>query len=419
MLRPTLFSAAFGGFFSLMLLSCGDDNTSTPNTQTEVDMAVTGGGMDMGVDTPGDELATRVDLLDSIAVNVYSPTYVEFRESLRTLDAAVSEWAQSQTDEARTAAQAAWRTSMTIWQRAELMQVGPAGAQGRRVGGEDGRDRIYSFPLSNACRVDQELVAQRYDGETWTTTAQLNVRGMDALEYLLFHTGDENTCPDVVGINRNGEWTAMIASGAGEVDKRRAAMAQVTVSMVAADAQVLVDAWAEDGVYRTALSAGSVPFENTKQALDQVYAGMFYLDRMVKDLKLAKPAGLSMECESDTCPNAVESRFANASKEHLVANLVGLRHVFEGGDDDSYIGFDDILEVEGAAELAATMRMKFEASIAAVEAIEGTLQNAVIENHSQVQNAYDAVKALNDDLKTQFVTTLGLSVPQEGAGDND
>ena len=74
---------------------------------------------------------------------------------------------------------------------------------------------------------------------------------------------------------------------------------------------------------------------------------------------------------------------------------------------------------EGASELASTLSGKLDSAVAAIEEIDGSLQAAVTSNHSQVQTAYDAMKSLNDDLKTQFVTTLGLSVPQEGAGDND
>ena len=36
-----------------------------------------------------------------------------------------------------------------------------------------------------------------------------------------------------------------------------------------------------------------------------------------------------------------------------------------------------------------------------------------------VRNAHVAVRDITDDFKTQFVTVLNLSVPQEGAGDND
>ena len=62
---------------------------------------------------------------------------------------------------------------------------------------------------------------------------------------------------------------------------------------------------------------------------------------------------------------------------------------------------------------------KIEAAIESVEAIEGSLAEAIRQNNGQVTVAYEAVKTLNDDFKTEFVTVLNLSVPQEGAGDND
>ena len=76
-------------------------------------------------------------------------------------------WREELTDENHQVAQDAWRDANAVWQRLEVMQVGPAGTAGRRVGGEDLRDVIYSFPMSNPCRIDQELEAERYLDDGW------------------------------------------------------------------------------------------------------------------------------------------------------------------------------------------------------------------------------------------------------------
>ena len=253
----------------------------------------------------------------------------------------------------------------------------------------------------------------------WIGGALFNVQGLDALEYLLFWTEDENRCPDVVAINRQGAWTALVAMGPGVLDGRRAAFASVLADAVVEVAGRLVETWERDSEFRRGFVDGSAPFANTKEALDQVFAGLFYLDHYVKDLKLGKPAGITPDCAEDTCPDAVESLFAHVSKSNLRRNLIGFKRVFMGGDDDAHIGFDDLLKSEGAGTLATTMVGKIDAAIAAIEAIDGSLRDALQTQPGLVTAAYDAVKTLNDDLKTQFVTVLNLSVPQEGAGDND
>ena len=143
------------------------------------------------------------------------------------------------------------------------------------------------------------------------------------------------------------------------------------------------------------------------------------MDRYVKDLTLGTPAGVTPACETETCPEAVESRFAYVSKENLRNNMIGFKKVFLGGSANTGVGFDDLLRNEGADALATAMVTKLDAAIAAIDAIDGTLREAVESRPAQVTAAYDAVKALNDDFKGQFVTILSLSVPQEGAGDND
>ena len=51
--------------------------------------------------------------------------------------------------------------------------------------------------------------------------------------------------------------------------------------------------------------------------------------------------------------------------------------------------------------------------------VEGTLQEALVSDPGSVRDGHAAVKVLTDLLKTEVVTVLSLSVPQEGAGDND
>ena len=170
---------------------------------------------------------------------------------------------------------------------------------------------------------------------------------------------------------------------------------------------------------RTALTAnfvqGAEPYESPKQALDQVYAGLFYLDKFVKDLKLGKPAGITPDCDAETCPDSVESKFATVSKENLVNNLRGLKMVFTGGPDDSFDGFDDLLIAEGSDSLAVTPWRKLKLP-SNRSSNRRPLAEAIRQNDGQVTVAYEAVKTLNDDFKTEFVTVLNL-VPRS-AGDN-
>ena len=399
--RSSMFLAIF------LCLAC----ESTEGSQS----ARSGGGE---TDNPATS-AMREKVLRSIAENVYGATYSTFAEKTSVLVDATLAWREELTDENHQVAQDAWRDANAVWQRLEVMQVGPAGTAGRRVGGEDLRDVIYSFPMSNPCRIDQELEAERYLDDGWADRAQFNVRGLDALEYLLFFTQSANSCPESVSLNRQGQWNQLVDMGTTTLQSRRASFAHVLAMSLSQSAEALAETWATDGTFTANFVQGAEPYESPKQALDQVYAGLFYLDKFVKDLKLGKPAGITPDCDAETCPDSVESKFATVSKENLVNNLRGLKMVFTGGPDDSFDGFDDLLIAEGSDSLAVTLMAKIEAAIESVEAIEGSLAEAIRQNDGQVTVAYEAVKTLNDDFKTEFVTVLNLSVPQEGAGDND
>jgi uncharacterized protein len=356
--------------------------------------------------------------LRSIAANVYRPTYSAFLEAAQSMASATVAWSEVPGPGSSEAARAAWLELNQVWQRAELMQVGPAGIVGRRIGGADLRDKIYSYPAINACRVDQVIHSQAYAEDGWADSALFNVQGLDALEYLLYNESVDNQCPAAVSLNRTGLW-APLAADPDALWARRAAMAKVLADQLVVHATTLSNTWADGSEFSESFINGGERFGSFKTALDQVFAGMFYVDKFIKDLKLGKPAGITPDCEADVCITALESKFARVSKENLLANLEGFRQIYLGGADDSGYGFDDLLRSEGADELADTLENKIGATVATLEAIDGTLAEALTADPASVRAVHEAVKSITDDLKTQFVTVLNLSVPQEGAGDND
>ena len=319
-------------------------------------------------------------------------------------------------------ARTAWGDAMDAWQALEVFQVGPAADTGMATGAQGIRDEVYSWPTVNACAVDQEVVDQEYDDPGFFDAALVNVVGLDAAEYLLFHTDPDNSCPSQIDINAEGTWDAL---GDAEVTARRAAYVDAIADEVLEDAESLSAAWSTGGgnFVATLSSAGlaSSSFDSAQQAVDEVFAALFYVELQVKDAKLGIPAGVHVGCATETCPQLVESRLSGRSKENIIANLRAFRRAFLGGETASAgIGFDDFLVELGAADLALEMETEVDAAIAAAEAIPGpSLESALSSDLEDVVAAHTAVKAMTDDLKSRFVTVLNLRVPDEGAGDND
>jgi predicted lipoprotein len=359
----------------------------------------------------------RSAMLRNLGENVLLPAVRDFdarADALVTAIAAQCDALGTPDEEAaRAAAQDAWKQVMLEWQRVETMQLGPVAMDNRLL-----RDRIYSWPVTSACAVDQEVMARWNDPASYDITTELvNRRGLAAVEYLTFAASLDTSCPPQ---SAPAGWDAL-----SDADKRaaRCGYAETAAIDLAAQAQVLRDAWEPEAgnyvdVLASAGEAGS-PFESAHAAVNVVSDALFYVDYFVKDMKIAEPAGIvpnACGLAGTVCPAELESPHAPHGKENVLANLRAFRAVFTGGDG---LGFDDFLAAVNAAELSTTMLADLDAAVAAVEAIPGDLGTAAVDAPEAVAAAHAAVKRVTDNLKSQFLTVLSLDIPDDVAADND
>lgn len=356
-------------------------------------------------------------LLGSLGGLIHSDQ-VAFAERAEELAVATAALAKSPTEANLTAARDAFRAAMKVWQRLEVMQVGPA-ATSTLPGGQGRRDEIYAWPSVNRCAIDQELAKDDHATPETLAPKLINVRGLGALERLLFHTGEDNACAAPNALNTSGAWTAIVA----QLPSRRARYAASAARLVADAARDLRDAWsAEGGNFLGELATPGATFGgDPAKALDAVAYALLYLDTRTKDLKLAVPAGLA-SCDKDTCPEALELGEAGFSKVAVRENLVAFQRVFHGGApfDAAAIGFDDWLEAIGATQLRAELAASIAAALAAVDAIdEDDLAVTLAEAPKRVEDVHLAVRTVLDLYKAQLVTVLDLHPPSDAPTDND
>jgi predicted lipoprotein len=404
----------------------------------------TGAGRDGGGDRPDAPVATmdasamhRAEqvrmVLASVATRVILPRLRAFDEAALELERATGVYAESLADSDRASAQRAWRDAMAIWEELEVLQVGPAGPMPRpgvegTYGGRGLRDPIYSWPERNPCRVDQETVSRDYeDIDTFAATELVNVRGLDAIEYLLFVAGEGNACAASATINASGQWAAL---GADEIRRRRARYAHALAILVRRHARELRAAWEPPSAdvpggenfaaqFAGAGTAGSV-YPSAQEGLNALSHAMFYLEYETKDRKLAAWIGMGDMCMDPACPLLLESRFAGANREHLIANLRGFRAAFLGADPGTEApGFDDLLVWAGASDLRDRMIAAIDAAHAAFESLPPITPATLAANTDAVNDARLALKGLTDLLKTEFLTVLDLELPMGRDGDND
>ncbi|MBE7453944.1 MAG: imelysin family protein [Kofleriaceae bacterium] len=380
-------------------------------------LAVACGGGNGGGDPDADVVAfDRRAMLAHLADHLFVPTYEQFEADAAALATALEAHCAALDTGADdpSAARTAWATAMDTWELADAVQVGPSAADDGRV-----RNRIYGWPLLAPCTLDQDVMVR------WTTPAAYdvetrldNARSLAAIEYLLFYTDVVSSCP----VPPTG-WDALGA----DRPRARCRLAAAVAADVAAQAAALATAWRPTGGnYRDQLAlagtAGS-SIAGEREAVNMVSDGMFYVDTMVKDMKLGEAAGITINaCGTieEPCLREVEHRFADHSTPALRVNLRALRAAFTGttaGADGP--GFDDYLTAVGAPEVAARMTASIDAAIALADDLPASFLTTLTTDRARVVALHAATKAITDDMKSQFLTVLGLDIPDDVAGDND
>jgi len=347
--------------------------------------------------------------------------YSDFESNAGELVAATADLAAQPDAERLQAAQRAFLRAMASWQRAEVFRFGPA-TRTPDPGALNLRDEIYAFPLVNYCVIDRQLVSEVYASAGFATSLA-SARGLSALEYLLFHAGADNACPAATSINSDGSWAAL---SAGQLAQRRADYASAAARDVHARAQALLSAWDPDaGNFMQEFvhaGDGSSVFALDQAALNTLSDALFYVEKEVKDYKLGTPLGLTPECAlaPAACPDAVESRYARVSTDHVRQNLIGVRRLFQGcGAEGSGLGFDDWLEAVGSGDLAGDMLTALDGAQAAVDALDPPIEQAIVSEPAKVLTVHAAIKQFTDQLKTTFLSVLDLERPRSVATDND
>jgi hypothetical protein len=148
---------------------------------------------------------------------------------------------------------------------------------------------------------------------------------------------------------------------------------------------------------------------------------MYSRHTVMKDRKLAIPLGLKV-CRATSCTTAPESEWAGRGKQHLRANLLGMRVLLEGTPraGSTALGFDDYLQASGAAPLATEVRADLAAALAAVDALpDAPLAATLTAQPDKLVAVHAAVKELTDFLKMELTITLQIKPPVRVEGDHD
>ena len=303
-------------------------------------------------------------------------------------------------------AQSEWFNTMVLWQPLEMMQIASLGSSITAVGGEDIRDNIYSWPLVNPCRIDQVTAPMDYGKADFVETALVSVRGLDAMEHLLFGSL-ETDCPSQVPPVSDGSWSALSDS---EIRQRRVDYAIVLVKNIQENVDAAISSW-ENG-YPMDL------YESPVKALNAVFDAMLYMEEGVKERKLSYPMGLTLDCDSD-CSAEVEGVLAQVSIDFIVANLQGMTLLLEGKESGGMLA---LLDSVGETELSEELWSVHLQAVSEAEALKDamlSMEELVEAQPEELNTLLETISTYTSLLKWDVAAVLEMQIPQSSAGDND
>ncbi|MCO4764183.1 MAG: imelysin family protein [Myxococcales bacterium] len=358
------------------------------------------------------DIAAEQALLKALASDVIGPSIAVFADKTATLDGLVKTWCASSdpsADPSLQAAQTGWLAAAQAWHHLLPMAIGPHADT-------DTADAIYSWPLINACAVDQGVAMLHKDAKLDVTAGLPNRKGIDALETLLFRASLQTTCPAQA---QPEGWKDLTDP---EKVAARCAYAEKVAAALNKRALALKTAWATDGGdYGAQLAGDNKTWKSSHAALNALSDAVLSLETDVKGRRLGAPLGIADNpCGTVgvACSKAVEAPWAQKGATLLKANLAGARDLLLGIGDNGQ-GFDDWLVRKGAQPAATELRAKLDAARDALNKVPDPLQDTLKNKQALVKAAYDAIGQLTHHIETQLLVALALEVPASVAGDAD
>jgi predicted lipoprotein len=324
----------------------------------------------------GTTTITKQAALDNIARTVLLPGYTDLAAKSRDFAAAADTFASAPNAAALKRAQHSWKELLLAWRRTQSYVHGPVADLG--VYG-----RIQFWP-SRRQSVDRVLRAQRPFDETYLQELGANAVGLSALEIMLFDPRQDEA--------------ARLASFSGPQGDRQRKYFLALARELVRQTRLTESAWQGPAGYAANFGAGGQQQLNllVNDMLTAIESGAQGRLRLVID-KVGDPAHL---------PELVEGGMSATSQQAVLALLRGAQAAFAGG---SGIGLDDYL-TQVKASTAKRVDVQFVKAIEAVEAIDGPLEAMASTRLPAIQRAHDECRALEVLLKTEVVSTLGVTL---------
>ena len=301
------------------------------------------------------------------------PLYEALSESARELDIVTTGFCEQLEEPSFQAVRDRWHETRGLLKRAEVFAFGPHKEYPWRVG-----PKLDLWPV----RPDEieETLLER----PWAETDDLSLttgfsRGLPAMEYLLYSLGP------------SGEQAFDRLTS----DSQACVYLTLLAKDIAANARTFFEAWSPQGdnylQELTLAGAGSLVFSEASMALSEVINRLGFTVENMRELKLAKAAGISTPATDYTL---LESYLSERSLVDLKDTLRGVKDVYEGTYIASSGGGVRALISAEKGEIDLEVTDAFREVEAAMDAFEMPLKQAIDQDPTRVRALYDSLTTL-------------------------
>lgn len=331
----------------------------------------------------------RQQVLRDLVANVIVPTYADLAAATAQLQSVTTALRQGPSAETLAEAQRVYRTARTQLKTSEAFLFGPADDIAITGGAID------NWPADGA-KIDALLASDAPLDPGQVARLGADQRGFPALEYLLF----DSSVADAEVLARFS--TANSAA-------RRGQLSESVASDLAAKCRAVLDAW-NNGYANELTEAGvsSKTFATQSQGIDRLVTGLVSLTELMTMKKLAKPLGL--DTDNQAHPELEESPRSDSSLADLHDDLLGMQAIYTGQRGERVgKGLAAPLQAMNAAA-ATSFEQALAAAQAAVAAVPPPMRVALTQNRASLEAAYQAVRALKQEIQTRFAGALGANI---------
>jgi hypothetical protein len=324
-------------------------------------------------------------MLRAIATNVFATGWLELADRCRQLTNNLERLVKSPSRETLDQAQKSWLAMSETDARLRCYQAGPI----------SDRDFVPAFYYWQVLpyRMQDLLKASRLVDQAYLEELGVTVRGLFALEYLLFEPAKTQT-------NGAGK-TALVLEGltGPDAEKYRAYLGALGQEL-ASKATLLADDWNLAGTAGASQKFAAGGQQSVNLLVNQLAACVEDAAERHLRFVLVLPSPIAKQLYR------VERSRSGSSLAGLVTALQGAREIFTGRGG---LGLNDAL-AHVNPDLEKRLATQFDSTIATTRAIGVPLEDAVINNRAAVQAAYEQTRALELLLKVDVVSALGVTL---------